>query len=319
MNIDIDLLINYLALITLVELMGTIGLGVTFADLVSVARNGKLVTKAAFANYICVPAATVGLLLLFQAQPLVAAGFLIAAVCPGAPYGPPFTGLARGNVVTSVGLMVILAGSSALLAPLLLHLLLPLTAGDQEVQINVAKLVGTLLLSQLLPLCIGLALRQWRPALADRLTRPASLLSMVLNLLLLGTILTAQFDMLIGIPFRAYAGMFALVFAGVASGWLLGGSDRGNRTAMTMATAVRNVGVALVIVTGSFAGTPAVTAATAFGVFQTVLMALVALGWGRKTQTHLESQKQEPPAEHGESEDAGKQIRDLATPDSMVK
>jgi len=39
-----------------------------------------------------------------------------------------------------------------------------------------------------------------------------------------------------------------------------------NRTAMTMATSVRNVGVSLVIATGSFAGTKAVTAATAFAI-----------------------------------------------------
>jgi hypothetical protein len=47
---------------------------------------------------------------------------------------------------------------------------------------------------------------------------------------------------------------------------------------MTMATAVRNVGVSLVIATGNFAGTKAVTAATALGIFQKIVMVLVALG-----------------------------------------
>jgi predicted Na+-dependent transporter len=75
--------------------------------------------------------------------------------------------------------------------------------------------------------------------------------------------------------------MFALVAAGVAAGWLLGGLRSADRKAMVMATSVRNVGVTLVIATASFPGTPAVTAATAFGLFQTILMALVALGWGR--------------------------------------
>ena len=40
--------------------------------------------QGAIANYVVVPAATVVLLLLFHAQPTVAAGFLILAVCPGA-------------------------------------------------------------------------------------------------------------------------------------------------------------------------------------------------------------------------------------------
>jgi hypothetical protein len=44
---------------------------------------------------------------------------------------------------------------------------------------------------------------------------------------------------------------------------------------------VRNVGVSLVIATGSFPNTPAVTAALAFGLLQTIALALLALGWGR--------------------------------------
>jgi hypothetical protein len=103
----------------------------------------------------------------------------------------------------------------------------------------------------------------------------------LLNLLTLGVILTVQAGMLIGIPLRAYLGMLSLVMASVAAGWLLGGPGSGNRTAMAMATGVRNVGVSLVIATSSFPGTPAVTATTAFALFQTVLLGLVALGWGR--------------------------------------
>src|SRR5262245_35052114 len=122
---QLNQLINILAAITLFEMMVAIGLGVSFQDVLRVGGDRRLVGKAALASYVAVPAAAVGLLILFHTDPYVAAGFLIAAVCPGAPYGPPFTGMAKGNVVVSVGLMVILAASSALVAPLLLQLLLP--------------------------------------------------------------------------------------------------------------------------------------------------------------------------------------------------
>jgi BASS family bile acid:Na+ symporter len=154
-------------------------------------------------------------------------------------------------------------------------------SGDVNVQIHAGKMVGTLLIAQLLPLCVGLAVRHWRPALAAKLKKPAGLLSMVLNVATLAVVLSMQFEMLIGIPVRAFAGMSVLVLAGLAVGWLLGGPGGDTRTAMAMATSVRNVGVSLVIATGSFPGTPAVTAATAFAIFQTVVLALVALGWGR--------------------------------------
>jgi BASS family bile acid:Na+ symporter len=293
--VTIDQLIKVLATVTLLEMMVTIGLGVTFAEAGAVARNWRFVGKAALANYVCVPAAAVALLLFFHPKPYVAAGFLIAALCPGAPYGPPFTGMAKGNVATSVGLMLLLAGSSALLAPLLLTVLLPFTLGflpplppdSKPLQIDAFKVVSTLLFSQMLPLCVGLAIRQWRPVLAEKLRKPGSLLSMVLNLATLAVILSAQFDMLIDIPPRGYVGMLVLVAAGVAAGWLLGGPGAGNRTAMTIATSVRNVAVSLVIATASFGGTQAVTAVTAFAVFQTVLMAIVAFGWGRLARSKI--------------------------------
>jgi bile acid:Na+ symporter, BASS family len=278
---QLNQLINVLATVTLFEMMVTIGLGVTTAELACVAKDWRLVGRAALANYVCFPAVAVGLLFVFSSDPLIAAGFLIAAVCPGAPYGPPFTGIARGNVVVAVGLMVLLAGSSAIFAPFLLRVLLPVTSGDVNAQIDAANLVGTLLIAQFLPLCVGLGVRHWWPALTAQLTKPARLLSKVLNLALLAVVLTVQFEMLVDIPVRAFAGMSALVSAGLAAGWLLGGPARDTRTAMAMATAVRNVGVSLLIATKTFPGTPAVTAATTFAIFQTVVLAMVALVWGR--------------------------------------
>ena len=277
----LDRFINLLAAITLFEMMATIGLEATISEIAAVARDWRTVIRAGVANYVIVPAAAVALLFAFHAAPLVAAGFLIAAVCPGAPYGPPFTGMARGNVALSVGLMMILAASSALLAPLLLRLLLPVVSGDHPLEINATKMLATLLGGQLLPLCLGLFMRHRWPALAGRLEKPGRRLSLLLNVALLGTILTVQFDALIAIPARAFAGMTALVLGGLAAGWLLGGRGSGERTAMAMATAVRNVAVTLVIAVASFPGTPAVTAATAFGLFQTILVALAALAWGR--------------------------------------
>jgi hypothetical protein len=60
----IDRIINVLVTITLVEMMATIGLGVTFAELLPTLRNWRLVGGAVPASYCAVPAATVGALVL---------------------------------------------------------------------------------------------------------------------------------------------------------------------------------------------------------------------------------------------------------------
>ena len=283
----VDRFINILAAITLIEMMVTIGLGVTLSELLRVSRSWGLVARAVLANYFLVPAAAVGLLLLFRATPMVAAGFLVAAVCPGAPYGPPFTAMAKGNVPVAVGLMVILAGSSAIIAPLLLQFLLPLMAGDTPLKINVVKMVGTLLGAQLLPLCVGLLVRHQHPSLADRLKRPAGMLSALLNLLLLAAILFVQFRGLAEIRLVGYVGMLSLLLATMLAGGLAGGRRRENRKGLVITTAVRNVGVGLVIVTGSFPGTAAITSITVYALFQTLVVLLVALAWGRLTPAEI--------------------------------
>src|SRR5262245_65801219 len=105
----VDRLLNWLVTITLIEMMVTVGLRVTFAQLEPVARDWRLIARAVAANYVLVPAVAVALLLLVGASPLVAIGFLVLAVCPGAPYGPPFKPLPQAHLPSAVGRIGILA------------------------------------------------------------------------------------------------------------------------------------------------------------------------------------------------------------------
>ena len=276
---SLDRLVNILVTITLIEMMALIGLRVTFADLGRVARNWRLVGRAAVANYVLVPAVAVGLLVWFEANPMVAAGFLILAVCPGAPFGPPFAGIARANVPVAVGLMVILAGSSAVISPLLLQLLLPWISGGEAPRIDLPGMLGALLITQLLPLLCGLLTRHWRPQFADRLLDPLELVSKILNLSVAGLILATQFPMLVEIRLWGFVGMLILLVASLVIGWLAGGAEREIRKTMALTTALRNVGVGLVIVTANFSGTPAVSAALAYGIVEVLGSLLVALWW----------------------------------------
>lgn len=274
--------IKILVSITLMAMMVAIGLEVSLAELAAAARNWRLTTKAALANYLCIPAVTVSLLLLFHpADATVAAGFLILAVCPGAPFGPACTGLARGNVAAALGMMVLLASSSAIVAPVLLHLLLPLLSSSATLQVDSGHIVVTLLATQLAPLCLGAGVRRWSPRLANRVQRPANLLSAILNLTTLVVVLAVYFPLLAAIRLRGYVGMLALLLASWAAGWLLGGPGTDNRRALALTTSLRNVGVGLVIATTNFGGTAAVTAVLAYGIFEIVGSVLLALAWGR--------------------------------------
>ncbi len=116
---------------------------------------------------------------------------------------------------------------------------------------------------------------------ADRLQRPAQRVGQVLGILVIAVILAVQFPLLFEVRPRGYLGMLALLLISFALGWLLGGHQEERRRALTIATALRNVAVGLVIATSAFPGTAAVTAVLAYGVVELAGSLLVALTWGR--------------------------------------
>ena len=177
--------------------------------------------------------------------------------------------------------MVILAGSSAIISPVLLRALLPWVADGEAPRIDLIDLGRALLITQLLPLLLGLMVKHWRPQLAEKLLSPFELVSKILNLGAAGLILATQLHMLTEIRMRGFAGMLILLVASLIIGWLAGTSESDNRKTLALTTSLRNVGVGLVIVTGNFAGTPAVSAALAYGIVEVFGSLLVALWWGR--------------------------------------
>jgi BASS family bile acid:Na+ symporter len=143
------------------------------------------------------------------------------------------------------------------------------------------KIVVTLLVTQLAPLCLGLGVRHWLPGLANGLQRPANLFSAILNLVTVDIVLVVYFPLLAAIRLRGYLAMSALLEASWAAGWLLGGPGSDNRKTLALTTSLRNVGVGLVIATGNFGGTAAVIAVLAYGIFEIVASLLLALACGR--------------------------------------
>ena len=277
----LDSLVKLVVTVAVIDMMVTVGLGVAVADVMAVVRDGRLLTRAALANYVCVPAATAVLLMIFGAHPMVAAGFLVLAVCPGAPFGPPMAVLAGGNEALSVGWMTILAITSAVIAPASLYLLLPWVAGTQAMTVDaVYRMMGTLIGIQLLPLSVGLGIRHFRPGMADRILGPALRLGKVLNVIAIVLVVAAYYDLLLELRLKGLMGMLLLLMVSLAAGWLLGGRSVEHRKTLALTTSLRNVGVGLVIATDAFGGTPAVTAVLAYGIVGIIGSLLIARSWG---------------------------------------
>jgi BASS family bile acid:Na+ symporter len=283
-------MITLLNVTALVTMMLSMGMQVTFGEVLASAGRARLMALGLVANYVLLPMVTFGLLVLFQTDSLVSAGFLILAVCPGAPLGPPITAAAKGDVPWAVGMMLVLSGLSALLSPALLALLLARIAPAADLNINYLSVVQTLLIVQILPLAVGLCTHHAAPRLTRWIAKPVRLLANILLLALLGLILAAQYPTLGAIRLRGWIGMSLLLLASLGIGWIGGGPDLASRKAMAMTTAVRNAAVGLVIATSNFAGTPAVTAVVAYGLISTIGALGFALLLGKITDAAPTSQ-----------------------------
>jgi BASS family bile acid:Na+ symporter len=273
--VDTSRFVALLNVSALVTIMLSMGLQVTFEDVLLSARRARQLLLGLFANYVLVPVVTLGFLYVFQTNPMVSVGFLILAACPGAPVGPPITAIARGNVPWSIGMMLILAGFSAILSPALLSLLLARMAPDSSLHIRYLAIVQTLLITQLLPLAIGLGIHHMAPGLSQAIVKPVGLLGNALLLSLVGLVMITQYESLAAIHCRGWMGMGLLLVASLGIGWFCGGPEVTTRKALAATTAARNVAVGLIIVANKFAATPAVTAVVAYGLISIV----GALGW----------------------------------------
>jgi BASS family bile acid:Na+ symporter len=261
----------------LIAMMLSMGFKSSIREIAVPLRNTRLIVNGLLVNFVMAPAATGALLYAFDADPFVSAGFLILAVCPGAPVGPPITAVAKGDVSYATGLMLILAGLSAILSPALLRLILPQLVPADDLQIDYLSIVQTLLITQLLPLGVGLIGHQLAPRLSGRIAQP---LGQFANVLLLGVVVLVfvqEYESLSVVRGRGWVAMAALWMVTIGLGWIFGGPLRSTRRALAVTTAVRNAAVALVIVTVNFAGTAAVTAVIAYSlvsIFATIGCAL---------------------------------------------
>lgn len=277
-----DQFLNLLTVVTLFEMTIAMGLELRFSEIAGVARDWKLMLRALLANFVLQPAAVITTLMLLRPSSFSATALLLLAACPAAHYAMPFTKIAKGRLASATGLLVVLAASTVVLAPVVL-LTLPLFSSGDSVHVPAGHVITTLLAIVLVPLALGIGLREWKPIFADRLLKPATSLSVVLNLAMIATILVVQGHQLSHIRAQGWVAMAVLAVVSLLIGWLLGGPDSGNRKALAQNTVLRNMGPGLVIATSAFPALPVAPVILAATLVNGAVGFLAALWWGRHT------------------------------------
>ncbi|WP_058365286.1 bile acid:sodium symporter family protein [Haloparvum sedimenti] len=257
--------------------MFSMGVKLSVDRIVDALRDRRLLTNALAVNLVAVPLLAALLVRAVPVETGFAAGIVLLAVSPGAPFGPKLAELSDSDVAFASGLMAILCLLSVVTIPVSLWLLLP---GDAAVD---PVAIGRMVLNiQLVPLLLGLGMSFVVPSLAARLHPPVQRLSDYTFAGLIVLLVVVYSDSLASLVGTGTLGLSTVaVGASLLFGYGLGGPARATREVLATTTAARNAAIALFIATTGFSDPNVLTAVLAFSFIGVVWSALLAGVWRR--------------------------------------
>ncbi len=243
-------IVSIAALLFVVTSMLALSFKLSLQQMTQPLKDIRLVILALLANFVLVPLLALAIIKVFPLDQTLQIGVILLATAAGSPFIPKLVQGARGNIPSSVGLMFLIMVVSILYMPVVLPLLLP------GVEINPWDIAKSLIVTMLIPLVIGILIKSHSPDVADHwepvMTKISSVSILIVWVVGFGLNLS---NILSFIGTLGIGAMALLIVGALVIGLLLGGRDRGVRTAMGLSTATRNGAAALVVATQNFSGT----------------------------------------------------------------
>jgi BASS family bile acid:Na+ symporter len=147
MQTAIDVAIQVFVISTMLAL----GLQVPPQRIVRGVRNWRAIATGSILNLVLIPALGLLAAWVIELSGEIRTGYLLIAFSPGAPYAVKLIALARGEVASSVGLIITLQLAGVVSVPVLAHFLLDTTTG-----LKYPQLFAAIIVLQLIPLIVGL-------------------------------------------------------------------------------------------------------------------------------------------------------------------
>ena len=206
MNIVTDLFLP----LALAFIMFSLGLGLTGADFLRVARQPKDFFVGAISQIILLPIVAFILVKIWPISPELAIGVMIIAAAPGGVTSNILTSFAKGDVALSISLTAIIILLSVITVPFILISSLNLLGSESIVQnISLVSMAMSMFLIVTVPVIIGMIFRKFAENTAVKFESFAKKISVVLFIIvLLGAILAEKDNI---ISYFTDAGFITLV------------------------------------------------------------------------------------------------------------
>ena len=174
----------------LFTVMMAMGLALTLQDLKQVLVKPKAIIAGLSAQLLLLPAITIGLGFLFASPPIIAAGAIILAACPGGVTSNAYVFSARADIALSVGLTAVASMVTVFSIPFLTLFALDLHLNRAEMPaLSALQMTWTLAQFTIIPVTLGMLFRAWQPGLAKKAIEPLRIITLIALILiaLIGT------------------------------------------------------------------------------------------------------------------------------------
>tara|TARA_R100000935_G_scaffold1439_1_gene4523 strand:+ start:78844 stop:79695 length:852 start_codon:yes stop_codon:yes gene_type:complete len=167
------------------------GLSLQMADFKRIVLYPKAIVIGLTNQLIVLPLVGFLIAVCVPMQPEIAVGIMILAACPGGPTSNLISFMAKGNLALSVSLTALSSVITILTIPFIVAFSSQyfLDVG-QEVQLNILQTIGQIFVIVVIPIVIGMMIRNWKPDFATKMGKPVRIASgVVLALIIIGLVI----------------------------------------------------------------------------------------------------------------------------------
>lgn len=238
-----------------------IALDINLSDFKQTLKRPKALCVGLFSQLILLPLVSFLLVLLLKPQASIALGLILVASCPGGNVSNYFSALAKGNVTLSISMTVVTSLLALVFTPLNFAFYAskyPAAQGLLEtIVVDPLSIAQTMTIIILIPVGMGILMKQYFPSIAQAVHRILKYLSIVLMMgIIVGAIYVNR-----GLFFQYINVIFFLVLIhnllALSVGYLsayFSGLDPKERKTISIETGIQNSALGLVLIFSFFDG-----------------------------------------------------------------
>lgn len=221
--------------------------------------NPRSVIIGVLLQWIALPAVTFAIALALSPliTPMIALGMILVASCPGGNISNFITSLSKGNIELSISMTAVTTAFAPLVTPFNFFLwgslysqIISMKADIPTLVIPFFPMLEQILLLLGVPILLGLIFRRYLPKLAQRITKPAQVISILLFIAMVVASFSQNFQLFIDHIFYVFFIVLLHNGCALATGYVGGRLTRvsvPDRRSLTIEIGIQNSGLGLIL------------------------------------------------------------------------